>query len=144
MNLADLRATLIDWLNEVKTWGEHTEQDWMDYITYYDEVQGRLMFHLYTDHYCYHLAAHLPYDDRNDAGSLLLSGWTRKPRAGEDWSRGNDLHDGDFSHETFVRCMLDIVKWELVAKAKPCKPVADDGIFVTTEGSSTKEPIYQK
>ena len=34
---------------------------------------------------------------------------SRKPRAGEDWTRGNDLPDGDFSKDTFNRIMLGVL-----------------------------------
>lgn len=38
----------------------------------------------------------------------------RMPRAGEDWSRGNDLPDGNFSQETFDNIMKAIVGYEVV------------------------------
>ena len=38
----------------------------------------------------------------------------RKPRAGESWTRGNDLADGDFCEETWLAILRDIVKYEMV------------------------------
>lgn len=38
---------------------------------------------------------------------------TRKPRVGEDHTRGNDLPDGKFSKETFDKIILSIVGYEL-------------------------------
>ncbi|MEE8114809.1 MAG: hypothetical protein V3T23_10710, partial [Nitrososphaerales archaeon] len=39
---------------------------------------------------------------------------SRKPRAGEDWTRGSDLADGDLSLETWNKILGDIVAYELV------------------------------
>lgn len=39
---------------------------------------------------------------------------TRKPRAGENWTRGNDLPDGPFSKETWDKIIAAIVGYELV------------------------------
>ena len=38
----------------------------------------------------------------------------RKPRAGENWRRGNDLADGPLSDETWRAILADIVSYELV------------------------------
>lgn len=38
---------------------------------------------------------------------------TRKPRPGEDWNRGNDLADGNFSEETWLSILKDIIAYEL-------------------------------
>jgi len=37
---------------------------------------------------------------------------TRMPRAGEDWMRGNDLPDGEFSKETLVKILGAILFYE--------------------------------
>jgi hypothetical protein len=49
----------------------------------------------------------------------------RKPRAGEDWTRGSDLPDGEFSRKTWERIKNRIVAYELVRVAKPREEVAD-------------------
>lgn len=36
----------------------------------------------------------------------------RKPRVGEDWTRGNDLPDGKFSEKLWLDIMVAIVKYE--------------------------------
>jgi len=43
---------------------------------------------------------------------------TRKPRAGEDWTRGNDLSDGAFTYKTWRKIKNDIIAHELVKVAK--------------------------
>ena len=42
----------------------------------------------------------------------------RKPRAGEDWTRGNDLPDGRFSRETWEAIKDAIIRNELVKVMK--------------------------
>jgi len=49
----------------------------------------------------------------------------RKPRAGEDWTRGSDLPDGEFSGETWEAIKNRIVAYELVRVAKPREEVTD-------------------
>ena len=43
---------------------------------------------------------------------------SRKPRAGEDWTRGNDLPDGKFNEDTWNRIKNAIISYELVKIAK--------------------------
>ena len=43
----------------------------------------------------------------------------RTPRAGEDWTRGNDLPDGKFCQETFDNIMKAIVGYEVVKVHRP-------------------------
>jgi len=47
---------------------------------------------------------------------------SRKARAGEDWHRGNDLPDGDFSKKTWDRIIYAIVSYELVKLSPFQKP----------------------
>ncbi len=47
-------------------------------------------------------------------GHLGCQGRSRKPRAGEDWSRGNDLADGPLSEETWRKILGDIISYEMV------------------------------
>jgi len=42
----------------------------------------------------------------------------RTPLAGEDWTRGRDLSDGDYSVETWHKILADIVAYELVRLGK--------------------------
>ena len=45
---------------------------------------------------------------------LCCGATSRKPRAGEGWTRGNDLADGDFSKDTWHSILADIVSFEMV------------------------------
>ena len=50
---------------------------------------------------------------------------TRKPRAGEDWRRGNDLADGPYCKETWNKSKNDIVSYELVRVIRPVDPTCE-------------------
>jgi hypothetical protein len=50
----------------------------------------------------------------------------RKPRAGEDWTRGNDLPDGAYCYETWIKIKNAIIKHELVKVAKKVRNVPDE------------------
>lgn len=47
-------------------------------------------------------------------GYLGCTVTARKPRAGEDWVRGNDLADGAYCKETWRKIKDDIISYELV------------------------------
>ena len=61
--------------------------------------------YLYTDGHRYSIKAKKTY-----LGCIASS---RKMRPGEDWVRGNDLADGEFCRETWIRILEDIVAYEL-------------------------------
>ena len=61
---------------------------------------------VFTDRYVYSFSANASY--------LGCGASARKPRAGETWTRGNDLPDGKFCEETWRKIVLAIVRYELV------------------------------
>jgi hypothetical protein len=67
-------------------------------------------FYIYTDTYRYCIRA-----SSNYLGCQVSA---RKPDAGEDWHRGNDLADGDFSKDTWNKIIADIVGYESVRSSK--------------------------
>lgn len=76
-------------------------------------------FSIYTSEYRYRVVAIA----RNEGeGYLGCQVSTRKMRAGEDWTRGNDLPDGEFTKKTWDRIINGIVKYELVLLSKHTKP----------------------
>ena len=75
---------------------------------------ARLRAKVFTDRNVYTISA-----TSNYLGSHVAA---RKARAGETWTRGNDLPDGKFSEETWQRILLGIVRYELVElEGKPDK-----------------------
>lgn len=69
------------------------------------QVKDRYICNLYTENYHYQISC-----TGNYMGCIVTS---RKYRAGEDWLRGNDLHDGPLEDVTFAKILFDIVAYEL-------------------------------
>ena len=70
----------------------------------------------YTDRHKYYITAIEEEDDGKyvgTAGYLSCQVETRKPRAGEDWHRGNDLADGPFTCQTLEQIKNSIIAYEL-------------------------------
>ena len=70
----------------------------------------RLLLRLYTQRNCYTILAKEDY--------LGCTAFRRVFRPGEDWLRGNDLPDGNFSHETLEQILGAIVFYEALEVAK--------------------------
>ena len=68
-------------------------------------------YYLYTDRYKYCIVAK---DRSEDDGYLGCVVSARKPRAGEDYTRGNDLPDGPFVRDTWESIKDGIIRYELV------------------------------
>src|SRR3990167_6715083 len=95
------------------------------------DYKKRLNLKIFTKDHQYSISARLPdrsdfakqHGDKKeyDDGYLGCTAQTRKPRAGEDWTRGNDLADGSYSKETWDEIVHDIVAYELVKVLKPKK-----------------------
>jgi hypothetical protein len=105
----------------------------------------RCQFRIFTDINRYTINARDPMKLRGpdevgchyDNGYLGCTAMCRKPRAGEDWNRGNDLADGPLSEKTWHAILADIVSYELVRihahteaagapEAVPAAPPPDD------------------
>ena len=79
---------------------------------------GTVTIYTNTNHYA--IRYRLPTD--TSTGYLGCIASSRMPRAGEDWTRGRDLHDGPFSRETWRGILADIVSYEMVKVHKPGNP----------------------
>lgn len=73
------------------------------------KYEHRFKFRLYTFENVYAIVA----VERPDKGYLGCVVSRRKPRAGEDWTRGNDLPDGPFNRRTWNRILKSMVVYEL-------------------------------
>lgn len=73
--------------------------------------------YIFTDANKYAVTVQVHADD--DDGYLGCVASSRKPRAGEDWTRGNDLADGSLSEETWHKILGDIVSYEMVRIRSP-------------------------
>lgn len=65
----------------------------------------------YTDEHKYFIMA---MEEEKGNGYLGCIVDSRKPRAGETWTRGNDLPDGKFTKETLEQIKDKIIAYELV------------------------------
>ena len=89
-----------EWLKELVPFGRLGE-----YVQFlYDEKRTRAR--IFTDSHQYQISAGETY--------LGCGASSRKWRAGEDWHRGNDRHDGPFCRETWDAIVRDILRYELV------------------------------
>jgi len=95
------------------------------FIWKYDEERTNVTF--FTDGHSYHITAAENY--------LGCGASCRKPRPGEDWTRGSDLADGKLSDETWGRILRDIIVYEL-------KTISDYVLNPPTE--TAKEMLSEK
>ncbi|WP_341702618.1 hypothetical protein [Ferrovibrio sp.] len=80
-------------------------------------TKERLHVCLYTDNNRYHITAMweaASHDEPTHRGYLGCGAEARRPRAGEDWTRGSDLADGDISRKTWNYILSDIISYEMV------------------------------
>lgn len=85
--------------------------------------ESKFKCNIFTEEYRYRISA---IDRSEDEGYLGCTSSTRKPRAGEDWTRGNDLPDGKFTRETWEHIKNGILKYELVELAPKIEGIADE------------------
>ena len=115
MELKEMKMQLEEWLNI----GGHFKYK-MDDCLSINGKENRVNIHLYTKTNEYSISARLPdLKKKNDKGYLGCVASCRTPRAGEFWTRGNDLPDGKFSFETWIEIVSGIVQYELVKIHKP-------------------------
>ena len=111
-------------LQDIKQWidniGRYSSEQNVEINEYADSSDGIGHYHffIYTNDHSYSIIAKTKKGGRSYLGCIASS---RKPRAGEDWTRGNDLSDGDLSLETWHQILGDIVSYELVKVHKKTK-----------------------
>lgn len=100
---SELGKQLVAWLSELKFFA-----DTLVHVVVNTEQEIRVK--LYTALNCYSIHAH------SKTGYLACEVSARTPSPGEDWLRGNDLPDGDFSRELVNEILGSIVFYEAVEK----------------------------
>lgn len=85
------------------------------------EVSRKVCF--YTEKHQYFITA---IARTKDEGYLGCQVNCRKPRAGEDWIRGNDLPDGKFNKATWDKILMAIINYEVVKLSRFIKPTVGD------------------
>lgn len=86
------------------------------------DYEHRFVVHLYTSNYRYAINA-VEGSHKSYLGCQVA---TRMPRPGEQHTRGNDLHDGPLSYDTWLGILKDIIAYELVELAPSRDYIADD------------------
>lgn len=115
-----------NWLKEVCRWDniddfvrvsiDEGQNDKEDYV-------AKVRCRIYTRDHVYGLIA---IDRQKNEGYLGCVVSTRKPRAGEDWTRGNDLPDGPYTYGTWQKIKNAIIAYELVKIVKKPEYQADE------------------
>lgn len=114
-------ATLYMWLREA-----FCSQRWQDSpfrVLHVDMLKTEgdtlyVRFNIYSETRVYHIQAHLRPKDAYD-DYLGATYTTRKDDPGEDWNRGADLSDGEFSRETFNKIVGDFLSLEILPHLDP-------------------------
>ena len=101
------REILQGWLNELGRWGTD-KWLWQDEEGKCagGELSEEVRVSLFTDGNQYTIKA-------TSTGYLGCVVSSRKPRPGEDWTRGSDLADGKLNDETWNAILRDIIAYEL-------------------------------
>lgn len=117
MELQELKENLIEWMEEMYR-GYRDPELYMMETTSTDGIKG-VRIKLFTEINEYSIVAYPP--SKTYKGYMGCIGRSRKPRAGENWTRGNDLADGPCSRDTWIEIMQDIVGYELVKIHRPIR-----------------------
>ena len=88
-----------------------------------DDCERKLRIRIYTNINRYGIVAIERSGERKSYLGCIAS--TRKPRAGEDWTRGNDLADGALTRETWEKIKNDIIAYELVKIAEKQREIKE-------------------
>lgn len=126
-------SEVVSWLTEICRYGKVKDHVTCDHNPDTEAVG----FNLYTKEYRYRITCRpfsvMKEEYRNgkkiaaqNSGTYLgATVSTRKPRAGEDWNRGNDLPDGEYSRETWDKIKNAIIAYELVKVHVPKERMYD-------------------
>lgn len=109
MDIEAIKSQLTEWLNRgkyPKNWSEHMA------VVNDSAKDGCVKIVLFTDNNTYIISA-------TTGGYLGCMATSRKPLAGETWTRGSDLADGKFGIETWTNILSDILSYELVPAERP-------------------------
>ena len=122
-----MREQLKKWLTEVCRWDKSDLFiHWLEETSSPDEYRAKV--HIYTRDNEYRIKAVSRTKgtrDRTYLGCIVLC---RKPQAGENHTRRNDLPDGSFCRETWDCIKNAIIAYELVKISKPkrSEPVTEN------------------
>lgn len=118
--------------DKVKEWIIRDLCPFKRFEDYIEEVglgtEGRSRFKIYTGEYCYSIDVAEPKSENKPWGYLGCVVSTRKPRPGEDWTRGNDLPDGICHEDTWNAIKNAMLRYEFVKLAPKQQVMADSPV----------------
>jgi len=112
MNLLEMKEQLIEWMNDMK----HGYRDFNMYMEVKDKGWIKIVMFTHVNKYTIMVR---PSVSNFRCAYLGATASSRTSRAGESWTRGNDLTDGKFCRETWIKILGDIVGYELVKIHRP-------------------------
>lgn len=88
------------------------------------EMKKKVLFYTYNNQYCITAID----KGKQNKGYLGCTVSARKIRAGENWTRGNDLPDGPFNHKTLEQIKNRIIAYELeqLSVKRPQDPIEEE------------------
>jgi len=110
--LIDIAPDFAIWLKGIVKYGNVDSQVLIFHKNQQNDNKNRFSCRLYTDNNIYSISGYAPTENKPN-GYLGCIASRRKPRVGEDWTRGNDLPDGSYSKKTFDAIVRRIVAYEL-------------------------------
>lgn len=125
-----MKEQFVKWLKEICIGDSYIENfvQWIPKPEPFEDGKSVMRVQIYTCDHLYRITAVEHQDGRTYLGCTSSA---RKPRAGEDWTRGNDLPDGEFTEETWSSIKNGIIRNELVRLELKvdlvAEPVADLG-----------------
>lgn len=121
-----MRMQLEKWLKEISRFGNTNDfVEWCEGEGSPEKVREKVC--IYTKDNYYAIVAIWKKNGKSYLGCVANK---RKPRAGESWTRGNDLPDGDFSEKTWNEIKNAIIAYELVKIAKTVRELTDKELKV--------------
>lgn len=112
-SIKDDYPDLYEWVKSITQYGNYA-----DFIAVEHDPSGKdshpsmrtVRIKFWTQEHWYGIRARLPNNSIGYLGCVVSS---RKPRTGEDWTRGNDLPDGSYCEKTWRKIVNAILAYEL-------------------------------
>ena len=126
-----VKETVEQFLKDVTPYGRR--DDFLQFI----EGDSFLRWIIFTNDHRYSIVATFDKEPL-ETNYFGCTATTRKPRAGENHTRGNDLPDGELTQETWQRIKNAIIKYEVVnlSPALKYQPVGEEESIEMVEEES--------
>lgn len=116
-----MEKQFVKWLKEISRWSRDDMFVHWQGVSESELYEGRCYLYTHNNKYC--IIAREKADGSTYLGCVVSA---RMPRAGEDWTRGHDMPDGQFNQFIWDNIKNAIIQNELVKIIKPVREVTDD------------------